>query len=203
MFLIKYKFILTEWKYMLVSWKKGDIIKIYFIEYKFVLIEWKYILISWKKRWYNENDSRTFAPRTIATQIIAHGTITSRTSTPQDNCLPNNCPPDNGPQKNWPRTFGAWIVAPPDNYSRVVSYLQVIAPQITATAPSWMPQIILSGKIFYKSFTENVFSFWARKFLSCIYLITVFDQLLLVLWYSNKIPIYRRKDKKIYLHISN
>ena len=26
--------------------KKSDIMKIYFIEYKFVLIEWKYILIS-------------------------------------------------------------------------------------------------------------------------------------------------------------
>ena len=61
-FLTEYKFILTEWKYILISRKKsGDIMKIYFIEYKFVLIEWKkgdimkicfikykIILIGWK-----------------------------------------------------------------------------------------------------------------------------------------------------------
>ena len=35
--------------YILISWEKGGIMRIYFIEYKFVLIEWKYILISWKK----------------------------------------------------------------------------------------------------------------------------------------------------------
>ena len=68
MFLTKYKFIFTEWKYILISLKKGDIMKIHFIEYEFVLIEWKYILLNtnlfwlhenvfWyeKKGWYNEN----------------------------------------------------------------------------------------------------------------------------------------------------
>lgn len=46
---IEYKFVLTGWKYIIISWKKCDTMKIYFIEYKVILTKWKYILISWKQ----------------------------------------------------------------------------------------------------------------------------------------------------------
>ena len=124
--------------------------------------------------------SRRIAPWIIAHQIIAPWKIAPWTIAPPP---PGQLPP----RKIAPGQLASRY-CPPDNYHRVVT-LQVIGPQ--TIAPSWLPSIILSSKIFYMSFTKNVFSFWARTFLSCIYLITVFDQLLLVPWYSNKIPIYR------------
>ena len=50
------------------------------------------------------------------------------------------------------------------------------------------------------------FHFEQEHFFHAFYLITVFDQLLLVPWYSSKIPIYRRKGKKnifAYLQLTN
>ena len=47
-YFIEPKFVLTEWKYILISWKKGDIMKMCFIRYKIILTEWKYIFISYE-----------------------------------------------------------------------------------------------------------------------------------------------------------
>ena len=50
------------------------------------------------------------------------------------------------------------------------------------------------------------FHFEQGHFFHPFYLITVFDQLLLVAWYSSKIPIYRRKGEKnvfAYLQLTN
>ena len=74
--------------------------------------------------------------------------------------LPGQLPPRIIAPKQWPPEK-----LPPDNYLRVVN-LHVVAPQ--TIPPSWLPKIILSSKIFYKFFTNNVFSSWARIFLSCI-----------------------------------
>ena len=132
--------------------------------------------------------------KTVLGQLPPPRIIAPPDNCPQDNCPQDSCPPDNGLQKNCPRTIGARIIAPPDNYSRVAT-LQVIAPQ--TIAPSWLPEIILLSKIFYyKSFTKNVFSFWARIFFSCIYLITVFDQLLLVPAILTKFLFINGKAKK-------
>ena len=60
MFLTEYKFILTERKYILISWKKGDITKIYFIKYKVTLIEWKYIFISYEFLFLQHFSHHTF-----------------------------------------------------------------------------------------------------------------------------------------------
>ena len=109
--------------------------------------------------------SRTIVPRKISPWIIVPWAIAPRTITPQDNCSPDNYPPGQLPpgylpHKQWPPEK-----LPPENYPRVVN-LQVIAPQ--TISPSWLPKIILSSKIFCKFFTNNVFSFWVRIFLSCI-----------------------------------
>ena len=52
------QFVLIELKYILISWKRGDIMKIYFIKYTVILIEWKYIFIFlFLQHFSNDNQS--------------------------------------------------------------------------------------------------------------------------------------------------